>query len=30
MESGGLAPGVEWQQIFGARAEALKAGKFAN
>lgn len=30
MERSGLAPGIEWRQIFGARAEALQAGKFAN
>jgi hypothetical protein len=27
MESGGLAPGVDWEGIFGARAENLKSGK---
>jgi hypothetical protein len=26
MDSSGLAPGVDWEQIFGARAKALQAG----
>jgi hypothetical protein len=27
MENSGLAPGVDWERAFGARAEALKAGR---